>query len=157
MFYSLLVKLAMIVVTMGVVFWIGWSFPQSRYAGSDRELTAGANEERLLHSSGPKAVPSADSLPGLSSSPQSRQASSTPISGTLDLNRASEREIETLPGIGPVLAERIVKYRQSRGAFRDVEQLRNVKGIGKKKFNRIRSLVGVASAKGRAREGHKTT
>jgi competence protein ComEA len=148
MFYSLVVKLAMIVVTMGVVFWIGWSVPQSRYVDRDRGITAGANEERLLHSSGPKAVPSAEPMPRPSSRPRSRQASSTPISGTLDLNRASEKEIEALPGIGPVLAERIVEYRQSRGAFLDIEQLRNVKGIGKKKFDRICSLVSVASAKG---------
>ena len=151
MFYSLLVKLAMIVVTMGVVFWIGWSVPQSRYVDRDRGITAGANKERFLHSSGPKAVPSAEPMSRPSNPPQSRQASSTPISGTLDLNRASEKEIEALPGIGPVLAERIVEYRQSRGAFRDIEQLRNVKGIGKKKFDRIRSLVSVASAKGLAK------
>jgi competence protein ComEA len=147
MFHSLLVKLAMIVVTMGVVFWIGWSVPQSRYVDRDRGITAGTNEERLLHSSGPKAVPSAEPMPRPLSLSRSRQASSTPISSTLDLNRASEKEIEALPGIGPVLAERIVEYRRSRGAFLDIEQLRNVKGIGKKKFDRIRSLVSVASAK----------
>lgn len=157
MFYSFLVKLAMIVVTMGIVFWIGWSVPQSDDVGSDRGVTTGTIEERLLYSSGPKAFPSANPLPRLSSPPRSRQATSTPTSGTLDLNRASEKEIEALPGIGPVLAERIVEYRRSRGAFRDIEQLRNVKGIGKKKFDRIRSFVSVAFPKSLAREGHKTT
>jgi len=157
MFYSFLVKLAMIVVTMGVVFWIGWSAPRSRYADGERGITAQAGKENLLHSSGTKAVLSLDPIPRPSSPPRSVQASLTPISGTLDLNRASEKEIETLPGIGPVLAERIVEYRQSRGAFHDIEQLRSVKGIGKKKFERIRSLVSVTSSKGLAREGHKTT
>jgi len=151
MFYSFLVKLAMIVVTMGVVFWIGWSVPQSRFVDRDRGITAGANEERLIPFSEPKGVPSAEPMPRPSSLSRSRQASSTPVANTLDLNRASEKEIEALPGIGPVLAERIVEYRRSRGAFLDIEQLRNVKGIGKKKFDRIRSLVSVASAKGVAR------
>jgi competence protein ComEA len=157
MFYSLLVKLAMIVVTMGVVFWIGWSIPQSHFADGERGITARAIEENPVHSSTSKTVPSGAPMFRPSNPQRSRHASSTPIAGTLDLNRASEKEIEMLPGIGPVLAERIVKYRQSRGAFRDIGQLRNVKGIGKKKFDRIRSLVSVASSKGLAREGHKTT
>jgi competence protein ComEA len=54
-----------------------------------------------------------------------------------------------------VLAERIVEYRQARGAFRDVEQLRRVKGIGKKKFERIRSLVGVTPPTVPAKESKK--
>jgi competence protein ComEA len=157
MFYSFLVKLVMIVVTMGIVFWIGWSVPQSRYTDGERGITAQASKESLLDSSGTKAVPSTDPIPRPSSQPRSGQASSTSIAGTLDLNRATEKEIETLPGIGPVLAERIVEYRQSRGSFHHIEQLRSVKGIGKEKFERIRSLVSVTSSKGLARERHKTT
>ncbi len=65
---------------------------------------------------------------------------------TLDLNLASERDLEGLPGIGPILALRIVEYREARGAFREVEQLRRVKGIGKKTFDRIRALVAVTSS-----------
>jgi competence protein ComEA len=65
---------------------------------------------------------------------------------TIDLNLASERDLEGLPGIGPILALRIVEYREARGAFRDVEQLRRVKGIGKKTVDRIRPLVHVTSS-----------
>jgi competence protein ComEA len=64
---------------------------------------------------------------------------------TLDLNVATKRDLEGLPGIGPVLAGRIVEYREARGVFRDVEQLRQVKGIGQKILDRIRQLVGVTT------------
>jgi len=61
----------------------------------------------------------------------------------LDLNRATGKDFDSLPGIGPQLAERIVEYRQSVGAFHSLDELQEVKGIGKKKFERIRPLVTV--------------
>jgi competence protein ComEA len=63
--------------------------------------------------------------------------------GLLDLNRATDRDFDALPGVGPKLAERIMEYRQSVGAFHSLEELRAVKGIGKKKFEQIRPLVTV--------------
>jgi len=62
----------------------------------------------------------------------------------LDLNQASAEELEALPGIGAVLAQRVIALRTSTGGFRAVEDLREVKGIGAKKFNRIKSLVTIA-------------
>ena len=59
----------------------------------------------------------------------------------LDLNTATAAELETLPGIGPVLAERILTYRAEIGEFSTVEQLQEVKGIGAKKLDAIRDLV----------------
>jgi competence protein ComEA len=57
-----------------------------------------------------------------------------------------------LPGIGAVLAQRMIAYRTSIGRFHAIEELREVKGIGSKKFDRIRPLVTVAvsSSKGKA-------
>ena len=77
-------------------------------------------------------------------------------SGLLDLNRATEQDFDALPGIGPKLAERIMEYRQSVGAFHSLDELRDVKGIGKKKFERIRPLVTVtpdAISNGQREEG----
>ena len=139
MLSSFLIKLSMMVVTMALVFWIGWSVPQSRH-GEDL-LGRGSVQSAKLDSqraTGPAAL-TADAA---------EQRSRRSASVKLDLNMATEQEIESLPGIGPVLAGRIVEYRQSRGAFHTVDQLRHVKGIGKKKFDRIRMLVNVSTPPG---------
>jgi comEA protein len=61
----------------------------------------------------------------------------------VNINTASSEELMTLPGIGPVLASRILEYRQNQGPFIDVEQLMEVKGIGAKTLARLRPLVTV--------------
>jgi comEA protein len=61
----------------------------------------------------------------------------------LNLNRAGYFDLQTLPGIGPVLAERILAYRDSAGAFESVEELLKVKGIGDKKLAVIRDRITV--------------
>jgi len=63
----------------------------------------------------------------------------------LDLNRAGAAELDALPGIGPVLARRIVEYRQQHGAFRRVEELRAVRGVGPRLLERLRPRVGVGA------------
>lgn len=51
--------------------------------------------------------------------------------GKMDLNTATAKELQTLPNIGKELAKRIVEYREDHGPFKTVEELKNVKGIGK--------------------------
>lgn len=63
--------------------------------------------------------------------------------GRVDLNLATAEELETLPGVGPVLASRIVAHRDEHGPFVDVGQLRQVSGIGDKTFQRLADLVAV--------------
>lgn len=65
-------------------------------------------------------------------------AETTPaISFPIDLNTAGKEELVALPGIGEVLAGRILNYRQEHGAFGTVEELMLVEGIGKKKLEEI--------------------
>ncbi|HIE09936.1 MAG TPA: ComEA family DNA-binding protein [Armatimonadetes bacterium] len=59
----------------------------------------------------------------------------------VNVNTASERELEALPGIGPVLARRIVEHRKEQGPFKGPEDLLAVKGIGPKKLERIRPYI----------------
>ncbi len=61
--------------------------------------------------------------------------------GLIALNRADSSELEDLPGLGPVLAERIVAYREANGPFETVEDLLEVPGIGEAKLASIRDLV----------------
>ncbi len=61
----------------------------------------------------------------------------------VNINKASESELETLPGIGASLAGRIVEYRSQNGRFASVEDIKNVSGIGESKFNSIRDFISV--------------
>lgn len=61
----------------------------------------------------------------------------------LDLSTATVRQLDRLPGIGPVLADRIVEYREQGGEFESVDDLMRVKGIGKATLDRLRARVAV--------------
>jgi len=63
----------------------------------------------------------------------------------IDLNRAQAGDLQLLPGIGPKLAQRIVEERARRGAFVSVSELREVSGVGAKKFARLRPFVTVGA------------
>jgi competence protein ComEA len=63
--------------------------------------------------------------------------------GTLDLNLATAADLDTLPGIGPVLAQRIIDHRDAAGGFATVGDLRDVPGIGEKRFQELSQLVAV--------------
>ena len=66
---------------------------------------------------------------------------------SIDINAASAEQLaESLPGIGPAKAARIVQWRKENGAFRNVEQLQEVKGIGEKTVEKLRKYVRIGSA-----------
>jgi competence protein ComEA len=64
-------------------------------------------------------------------------------SDKLNINAATFSEFVALPGIGDVLAQRIIDYRQQSGGFTSIEQLKNVNGIGDKKFEAIKNMITV--------------
>ncbi len=63
--------------------------------------------------------------------------------GPVDLNTATVADLDGLPGIGPVLAQRILDWRAAHGSFASVDQLREVSGLGGKKFDTLAPLVRV--------------
>lgn len=61
----------------------------------------------------------------------------------VNINTASQKELESLPGIGPSLAQRIIQYRQEKGLFKTPEDIKNVSGIGEKKYEQIKDYITV--------------
>ena len=61
--------------------------------------------------------------------------------GKLNINTATEQQLMDLPGIGEVTAERILKYRKETGKFTTIEGLRAIKGINKKKLERLSPMI----------------
>lgn len=61
----------------------------------------------------------------------------------VNINTASQTELETLPGIGPSLALRIIEYRKENGGFKNIEDIKNVSGIGDSRFNDIKDYIKV--------------
>lgn len=114
-------------------------------------LTLGAAHD-LWRASRPLPAPSRDA----------RELSTPPVEGwaeapgprdnhsgmtSIDLNRATAGELDELPGVGPVLAGRIIAHRERHGPFRHPEELLAVRGIGPRLFARLRPRVTVGPAR----------
>ena len=59
----------------------------------------------------------------------------------ININKAAQTEIETLPGIGPSTALKIINYRNEHGKFKNIEDIKNVSGIGDSKFENIKEYI----------------
>lgn len=124
---SLLIKLAMLAAAAALVLWIGWP-------------TQGPTPEP--EESAPDSLPQTGQKPPTSLPRPTELAPATPATvARLDINHASVEELQHLPGIGEVLARRVVERRTVHGPFRTVEELREVKGIGARRLEQLRPLV----------------
>jgi len=63
--------------------------------------------------------------------------------GKININTADETELIKLPGIGPATAQKIIDYRKTNGSFKSIEEIKNVSGIGDKKFEQIKDKIKV--------------
>ncbi|WUE56137.1 helix-hairpin-helix domain-containing protein [Streptomyces sp. NBC_00487] len=107
--------------------------------------TDGLNRARLLVDGeqvlvgSPAQVPGPGAVPGAAGTggAVTGAAPSAPVS----LNTAGADQLDTLPGVGPVLAQHIIDYRTQHGGFRSVDELREVNGIGDRRFADLRNLV----------------
>ncbi len=65
------------------------------------------------------------------------------LMGKININTASKRELESLPGIGPTYAERILVYRRENGPFRSKEEVMSVRGIGERRYRDLEPHITV--------------
>ena len=126
---SLMIKLAMLAVTVALVLWIGWPTQGPDFEPEGTAPDSSAQTSTPAHVSVHKPAPPA------------RVAPATQRPSRLDINRATMEELQQLPGIGEVLARRVIERRTAHGPFRTVDELREVTGIGDKRLERLRPLV----------------
>ncbi len=124
---ALAINVLMLAVTVGILYW-------ATEPGHDTES---AQAVALLSQTGSATLPVS-----VGTGPVARR----PVTFPLDLNSARMEDFMELPGIGETLAQRMVDYRNSHGEFRSVEDLRKVRGIGKKRMERLRPLIVIAEA-----------
>lgn len=86
-----------------------------------------------------------ESSPVLSQPIQSNDAvqQQSPASATVNINAATAQELDSLPGIGPTYAQRIIDYRTSNGGFKSIEEIKKVKGIGDKTFEKFEDKISI--------------
>jgi competence protein ComEA len=77
---------------------------------------------------------------------QGRSAPAAPAAA-ININTASAKDFEGLPGVGPKTAARIIEYRQKNGPFKKIEDLMNVRGIGEKSFLKLKPQLTLAPVK----------
>ena len=63
--------------------------------------------------------------------------------GIVNINTATSEELQTLNGVGPKMAAKIIEYRQNNGAFKSIEEIQNVRGIGVKTFEKLKNRLKV--------------
>jgi competence protein ComEA len=79
----------------------------------------------------------------LAGSSGSAHIGSNHSSDKINLNKADETELQNLPGIGPAKAAAIIEYRETMGAFKGIEDLKNISGIGDKTYEKLKDLIDV--------------
>ena len=68
-------------------------------------------------------------------------ANSADMGGLVNINTADEKALDTLPGVGPATAQKIIEYRENEGAFQSPEDIMKVRGIGKAKYEKMKDKI----------------
>ena len=89
------------------------------------------------------AAAAAQKAPAAKSGAAAKSTKAPSAATVVNINTATQAQLETLPGLGAKAAERILEYRQKNGQFKKVEDLMNVKGIGEKSFLKLKPLLTV--------------
>jgi competence protein ComEA len=107
----------------------------------DEAETSGIEMARLLHDEESIMVGQRSPTSGADDAVSDRPDSPSPADDLIDINSATEAELQTLPGIGPAIASRIVTYRQQQGMFSSVDELSQINGISDRMVEELRALI----------------
>lgn len=137
-----------------IIKYSGWRAPNTfKYSEQDREFdtqmktafteleknnSANLTDEQKLLAGDIKL--SSDSLLALNDT-ESKDKKKLTTGKTININKALTGDLLMLPGVGEVTAERIIEYRELKGSFRKIEDIKNVKGIGDKKFEQMKEFI----------------
>lgn len=122
----------------------GGLLPEANAAALNLAAGLKDGEQLSIPTLAPTGPPLSQALTGGTrfTQPQAIQpAQPTVQAGKVNINTAAMEELDTLPGIGPVIAQRIIDYRQANGPFLDLEAIMDVSGIGPATFDRIKELI----------------
>ena len=77
------------------------------------------------------------------SSSYSNYSSTNEKNNKININKATQTELETIPGIGPSTALKIINYREENGKFKSIEDIKNISGIGDAKYEKIKNYISI--------------
>ena len=123
-----------------------------RIVGLEKQISQLTDRVNELSNQNNSIAQSIDNLPkvagassarntSVSSTSQKLQSATTQNSSKINLNSASESQLDSLSGIGPTYAKRIVDYRNSNGGYKSIDEIKNVKGIGDKTFEKFKDQI----------------
>lgn len=130
------VLIAVVIVGVGIVWWDKAS--RAKANNENREVAELKQQNELLRQQlSEQAVKNVagTSVPDVSDE-----------SDKVNINTASAEELDTLPNIGPARAADIIDYREENGGFKNIEEIKNIKGIGDKSFEDLKDLITVGDA-----------
>jgi len=104
------------------------------------KLASDLNRAQKLRDGDKIMIPLMGEVAGTTSTPTT-SAGGTTVAGKVNINSATAEQLDTLPGIGPAYAARIIQYRESNGAFGSIEEIKEVSGIGDATFGKIKDLI----------------